>query len=142
MGLRLSLKPNEMLIVNGCVIRNADRRQVLVIENQADVIREVDLLDPNDAATPVKQVYFFIQSALLQPEIRDQIVPVIQEKLGKLAVVFEEGTAEHIFQAAQHVSLGDYYKAIGALRPVLRREAQLLDLIEAKNQQLKPDSAA
>lgn len=130
MGLRLSLKPNEKLIINGCVVRNADRRQMLTIENQADVIREADLLDSEQAATPVSQVYFFIQSALLSPDIRESIVPVIQEKLGKLALVFEDQTAGHIFEAANHVSAKDYYKALSSLRKVMKREAQLLELIK------------
>ena len=44
MGLRLTLKPNERILINGCVIRNSDRRQLLVIENHADIVREADLM--------------------------------------------------------------------------------------------------
>ena len=54
MGLRLTLKPSERIVVNGCVIRNSDRRQVLIVENRADVVRESDLLDENSASTPAK----------------------------------------------------------------------------------------
>jgi flagellar protein FlbT len=129
MGLHLSLKPNEKVIVNGCVLRNTNRRQALIVETRADVIREADLLKPDDAATPVKQVYFFIQSVLLRPDIRDQIVPEIQKNLGKLALVFEDRTAGHIFEAANHVSAADYYKALKSLRKVMEREAELLEKI-------------
>ena len=87
MALRLTLKPNERIIVNGCVLRNADRRQMLVIESHADVVRETDLLDEGDARTPVKEVYFFIQSALMNQKIREKLVPVIQKKLGQLVHV-------------------------------------------------------
>ena len=132
MGLRLSLKPNEKVIINGCVISNTNRRQKLTIENQADVIREDDLLDPDQAATPVSQVYFFIQSALLDPKIRDTIVPVIQEKLGKLATVFDDRTTGLIFEAANHVSASDFYKALSSLRGVLKRETELLKYIDGK----------
>jgi len=141
MGLRLSLKPNEKLIINGCIICNADRRQMLTIENQADVIREVDLLNPNQASTPVSQIYFFIQSALLDPKIRDTIVPVIQERLGKLATVFEDQTSGLIFEAANHVSTSDFYKALSSLRGVLKREAEILEYIR-KESDLVPIEAA
>ncbi|PCH66412.1 MAG: flagellum biosynthesis protein FlbT [Rhodobacteraceae bacterium] len=126
MALRLTLKPNEKIVINGCVIRNADRRQTLTIENQADVVRGVDLLDETSAATPVKEVYFFIQSALLRPEIRDDVTPVIQEKLGQLVPVFHDEISGYLFEAANHVSAANYYKAMRALRHVIEYEAELL----------------
>lgn len=131
MGLRLTLKPNERVVVNGCVIRNADRRQTLTIETLADVVREADLLDESEAATPVKEVYFLVQSSLLKPEIRDEVMPVIQQKLAKLVAVFHDDVANHIFDAAMQVSMRDYYKAMRALRPVVNYEEELLERIRA-----------
>ena len=64
MALKLTLKPNERILINGCIVRNSDRRQLLLIENKADVVREGDLLDENDARTPVKEVYYFVQAAI------------------------------------------------------------------------------
>lgn len=133
MALRLTLKPNEKIVINGCVIRNADRRQMLTIENHADIVRGVDLLGEDEAGTPVKNVYFFIQTCLLQPQVRDELVPVIQKDLAKLVPVFHEEIGGHIFEAANHVSVGDYYKAMRALRPLIKYEARLLDMIQGKN---------
>lgn len=126
MALRLTLKPNERLVINGCVIRNADRRQVLVIENHADVVRGVDLLDEDTQPTPVKEAYFFIQSALLSPNLRDTLTPVIQKKLGQLAPIFHSEIAGHIIEAANHVSAQNYYKAMRSLRAVMDYEQDLL----------------
>lgn len=132
MALRLTLKPNEKIVINGCVIRNADRRQLLTIENRADIVRGVDLLDEKEVGSPVKNAYFFIQSALLQPEIRDDLVPVIQRNLGQLVPVFHEEINGHIFEAANHVSCRDFYKAMRALRPLIKYEERLLDMIQSK----------
>ncbi|MGD9862227.1 MAG: flagellar biosynthesis repressor FlbT [Pseudodonghicola sp.] len=129
MALRLTLKPNEKIVINGCVIRNADRRQTLTIENYADVVRGVDLLDEEEAATPVKKVYFFIQSALLRPEIRDDLRPIIQKNLAELVPIFNQQIGGHIFEAANHVSAGNHYKAMRALREVMRYEDELLNLL-------------
>lgn len=129
MALRLTLKPNEKIVINGCVIRNADRRQTLTIENYADVVRGVDLLDEHEAATPVKKVYFFIQSALLRPEIRKDLMPIIQKHLADLVPIFNQQIAGHIFEAANHVSARNYYKAMRALREVMRYEDELLNLL-------------
>ena len=43
MPLKLSLKPGETFVVNGAVVRNGDRRGVLLLENRARVLREKDI---------------------------------------------------------------------------------------------------
>lgn len=135
MGLRLTLKPNEKVIINGCVVRNADRKQTLIIENHADVIRGEDLLDEAEAATPVKEIYYFVQAAMLQPEIRDDITPIIQKRLGKLVPVFNAQIGGHLIEAANHISARNYYNALKSIKPVISYETELLELIGA------PDSA-
>ncbi|MDF1716230.1 MAG: flagellar biosynthesis repressor FlbT [Antarcticimicrobium sp.] len=129
MALRLTLKPNEKIVINGCVIRNADRRQSLTIENHADVVREADLLDEASAATPVKKVYFFIQSALLRPDIRSELTPVIQKSLAELVPIFNAQISGHICEAANHISAANYYKAMRALRQVIGYEEELMSLL-------------
>lgn len=129
MALRLTLKPNERILINGCVIRNSDRRQTLTIENYADVVRETELLGEDDARTPVKEVYFFIQAALLDPQKRQKLRPIIQKKLGQLVPVFHDDMAQHIFEASSHVSQADYYKAMRALRSVMEYEASLFEVL-------------
>lgn len=128
MGLRLTLKPNEKIVVNGCVITNADRRQTLTIENHADVIRGVDILDESSAATPVREVYFLVQSAMLKPHIRDKVTPIIQKRLGRLVPVFHAQIGGHLVEAANHVSARNYYNALRAIKPVIAYETELLSM--------------
>jgi flagellar protein FlbT len=132
MALRLTLKPNERILINGCVIRNTDRRQLLVIENHADIVREADLLGESEARTPVKEVYFFIQAALLDTSKRKKLVPIIQKKLAQLVPVFHDDVGEHIFEAAGHVSQADFYKAMRALRPLMEYEDRLFEMIHER----------
>lgn len=131
MALKLTLKPNELVVVNGCAIRNSDRRHVLVIESQADIVRGHDLLDDADAATPVGRAYFLIQTALIRADLREKIVPAIQKQLAILATVLSQPNVDRIFEAANFVSMQDYYKALRALRSVLHHERKLLDFAEA-----------
>ena len=128
MGLKLTLKPNEKVIINGCVVRNADRRQTLTIENRADVIRGVDLLDASEAASPTKEIYFLVQTAMLKPELRKQLTPVIQKRLGQLVPVFNLEIGDHLIEAANHVSGKNYYNALKAIQPVMAYEEEILAL--------------
>ena len=134
MPLNLTLKPNEVILINGCVVRNSDRRQTLMIESKGDVVRQRDLLDSKEARTPVKEVYFFIQTALLDSELREKLVPLIQKKLGQLVPVFHDEVSQHIFEAANHVSQQDFYKAMRALRPLMEYEAKLFDMLNNQQQ--------
>ncbi|WP_212522768.1 flagellar biosynthesis repressor FlbT [Actibacterium sp. MT2.3-13A] len=126
MALTLTLKPHERIVVNGCAIRNSGRRHVLMIESHADVIRGQDLLEEDAAATPVGKAYFLIQTILIRADLREKLVPVIQQNLAALATVFGGTNLVQIFEAANYVSQSDYYKALRALRPVIRHEELLL----------------
>ncbi|MBL4749743.1 MAG: flagellar biosynthesis repressor FlbT [Amylibacter sp.] len=129
MPLRLTLKPEERIIINGCIIRNAARRQTLTIENQADVVRGHDLLKEQEVTTPVTRVYFLIQTVLVAAELRDDFNPQIQKSLAELVTVFGSDYTDNILNAANFVSTGDYYKALRALSGLMKHERDLLNLM-------------
>jgi flagellar protein FlbT len=58
MPLKLSLKPGEKFVLNGAVVMNGDRRATLVLQNKASVLREKDIMQPEDAITPARRIYF------------------------------------------------------------------------------------
>lgn len=131
MPLSLTLRPNERLVVNGCAIRNANKRQTIIIESRADVVRSNDLLTSEEATTPVTRVYFAIQTALIYPKEREELVPRIQRNLAELATVFGGASLGAIFEAANFISQTDFYKALAVLRPVIAHEAKLFERIAA-----------
>lgn len=134
MALKLTLRPDERIVVNGCMMRNSSRRHVLTIESHADVVRGHDLLDEDAPVTPVTRVYYLVQNALIHSNLRDDLVPIIQREMANLATTFGHPSLGHIFEAANYVSVGDYYKAMRALRPVLEHEAKLFDHISSGTQ--------
>ena len=132
MSLKLTLKPDERIIVNGCEMRNSGRRHVMIIESHADVVRGHDLLDQDAASTTVCRVYFLIQSALCHSKLREKLVPRIQKDLATLATIFGGENLSRIFEAANFVSNADYYKALRSLRPVMSYEEELLSFSAAQ----------
>ncbi len=122
MPLKLKLKPGEEIIVNGCVIKNSDKRAMVSIENYADVIRGKDILQLEDATTPLKEVYFLIQTALIDPAKRDTVVPHIQSRLADLAMKVSTNNCGCIFDAANKISTMNYYQALVSVRKVINSE--------------------
>ena len=68
MALKLSLKPGEKFVVNGAVIVNGDRRASLIIQNKVSILRERDVMTPEEAETPMRRVYFQIMMMYLDPQ--------------------------------------------------------------------------
>lgn len=130
MALNLTLKPFERIIVNGCLLRNGGRKSTITVETRADIIRETDLLKPEEAMTPVKAVYFLIQTALTDPDRRDRAAKAAQQRLAVLATTFSSELRGHVFEAANNVSRSEYFSALRDLRPLLQREAEILQSAE------------
>lgn len=61
MSLKISLKPQERIILGGAVVQNGGSRCDLLVENNVPILREKDILREEDADTPCKRIYFTIQ---------------------------------------------------------------------------------
>jgi len=64
--IRLSLKAGERLYVNGAVLR-VDRRTSIELLNDVVFLLEHHVMQPEDATTPLRQLYFIVQKALIEP---------------------------------------------------------------------------
>src|SRR5258708_2642624 len=66
MPLKLTLKPNEKLIVNGAVLSNGSPRAVtLTFDKKAQLLQQKGVLLPEDATTPLLRTYFALQCMYL-----------------------------------------------------------------------------
>ncbi|MCA6284943.1 flagellar biosynthesis repressor FlbT [Phenylobacterium sp.] len=72
MPLKLSLKPGEKFVLNGAVVQNGDRRGVLVLQNKASVLREKDILQPEDVNSPARRIYFQVMLMYIDPSETDK----------------------------------------------------------------------
>jgi flagellar protein FlbT len=58
--LKISLKPNEKIYINGAVVR-VDRKVSIEFLNDVQFLLENHVLQPEDASTPLRQLYFIAQ---------------------------------------------------------------------------------
>ena len=65
-----------------------------------------------------------------------------QSDLADLAMVFGGDNLSRIFEAANFVSQSDFYKALSALRPVLKHEATLMAFTAAREAEAGPPAVA
>lgn len=61
MGLKITLKPGERMIISGAVITNGDAKANLIVENTVPILRQKDILNADNANSPSRRIYFAIQ---------------------------------------------------------------------------------
>jgi flagellar protein FlbT len=130
--LKLSLKPGEKFVLNGAVVQNGDRRGVLVLQNKASVLREKDILQPEQANTPSRRIYFqvmlmYIDQADAQ-KYYDEFVRRLSEFMG--AIKNPEILAECV-TISRCCLQKDYYKALLGCRKLIDYEDMRLGNVPA-----------
>ena len=61
MGLKITLKPGERMIIGGAVITNGGQKSNFIVENKVPILREKDILSAEKTKTPARRIYFAIQ---------------------------------------------------------------------------------
>ncbi len=61
MALKITLKPNERIILGGAIVTNGPTKAELVVENNTTILRQKNILSPEKANTPARRIYFAIQ---------------------------------------------------------------------------------
>lgn len=127
MPLKLSLKPGETFIVNGAVVRNGERRGVLLLENRARVLREKDIMQPEEATTPASRAYFALMQMYLIGEGEGE-AEAMEEVTASLASLMGQSPPgaprETVLDISRLVACGDHYRALSHCRRMMAREME------------------
>ena len=122
--LKISLKPNEKIYINGAVIR-VDRKVTVELMNDVQFLLESHVIQPEDASTPLKQLYFILQVMLMNPSGAVEARDMFRRSLPLLLASFEdEQICSGLKQIDRMVGEDHIYealKAIRALYPLERR---------------------
>lgn len=132
--LKITLKPNEKLYINGAVIR-ADRKVSLEFLNDVQFLLEAHVLQPDQASTPLRQLYFTVQVMLMTPHSADAARRLFRESLPRLLSAFSDPQVlAALKRVDQLVSEDRTYEALKAIRALYPIEAQILNPITVEQQ--------
>ncbi|MBU2548927.1 MAG: flagellar biosynthesis repressor FlbT, partial [Proteobacteria bacterium] len=68
MPLKITLKPNERLIIAGAIIRNGNATTRFLVENTVPILREKDIMREAEANSPARRIYYVIQLIYVDPD--------------------------------------------------------------------------
>lgn len=128
MPLKIRLKPREKFVINGAVLSAGDDGAMLVLHNRAALLRQADIMLPEDADTPAKRIYYQIMSLYLGSDNRDAVYESYLEYWSDLmnATGLAEIRQSLIF-IQKDVSAGEYYRALKTCRAIVALEHELLN---------------
>ena len=125
MALKITLKPQEKMILGGAVISNGSNAGChLIVENKVPILREKNILSENDADTPSRQLYFIIQLMYIDEEnlaihqknywsLVNGIVKAAPSTVGLVDQINEEIVSGRCYQALKLVQkLIDYEQEV------------------------------
>ncbi len=125
MPLKITLKPNERIIIGGTVVTNGSSKSRFTIENRAPVLREKDIMSEKEADSPCRRIYFVIQLMYIDEnnlathhntywkQVRDVLAaaPSMLKFLDKIS--------DHILHAR-------YYQALKLTKKLIEYEKELI----------------
>ena len=126
MPLKITLKPNERMIVGGAVITNGNTRCDLLIENKVSILRQKDIMSEKDADSPCRKIYFTIQLMYIDEE------NLIEHhntywKLVQDIVKAAPSMLALIDQISEHILNNEYYQALKLARKLIDYEQEIID---------------
>ena len=124
MALKVELKPGERIILGECVVTNQNQRTRLLIEGAAPILREKDIMTPEQADTPAKRIYLAVQLMYTARDPRPH--HEIYFKLMAEILAAAPSTWAHIEAVNNHILTGDMYKALKEAARLIAYEKELM----------------
>lgn len=128
MPLKIQLKPKERVIINGAVIEgDADNRSEIVVLNNASVLRQKHILQPEEVNTPVKRLYFALQMLYIEePENHGPYKESFEKYHKDLDDTLTLPTIKTSLALVQQLASEEkYYEALKVSRDLIKVEAEL-----------------
>jgi flagellar protein FlbT len=125
MGLKVELKPGERLILGESLVTNGSQRTRLLIEGQAPILREKDIMLPAQADSPAKRIYLAVQLMYTSRDPRNQHDAYFS--LMRDLVQAAPSAWPHMVAVSNHILAGDMYKALKSAKALIAYEKELLD---------------
>ena len=125
MALKIELKPGERLILGGCLVTNGPERIKLLIEGNAPILREKDIISAKQANTPAKRIYLAVQLMYTarDPRLYHEAYFVLMRELVHAA----PSAWPHIVTMNNHILAGEIYKALKSAKALIDYEKELID---------------
>jgi len=128
MALKITLKPNERIIIDGAVITNGKSSSNMIIENNVPVLREKNIMSERDAYSPCRRIYFVIQLMYVNEQDLETYHDMYWDLVRDILEVAPSmlGLIDRI---SNHILNTDYYQALKMAITLIDYEEEVINLV-------------
>ena len=125
MGLKVELKPGERFILGECLVTNGTQRTRLLIEGDAPILREKDIMTSKQADSPAKRIYLAVQLMYTarDPRLHHETYFTLMRELLQAA----PSAWPHLVAISNNILAGELYKALKSAKALIAYEKELVD---------------
>jgi flagellar protein FlbT len=129
MGLKITLKPGERMIIGGAVITNGGQKNNFIVENKVPILREKDILSAEGTNSPARRIYFSIQLMYID----GSNLKNYHKQYWELVKEFLEAAPSSlslIDQISKNVLEANYYKALKNCKKLIAYEEEVIARVQ------------
>ena len=128
--MKLSLRAGERIFINGAVLR-VDRKVSLEFLNDVTFLLESHVMQTEDATTPLRQLYFIIQTMAMDPASLSMSRDLFEASHRLMLAAFSnEKVLEGLRSLEKLVAGARYYDALKTLRALFSVEDAILGRLQ------------
>ncbi len=125
-SMRLSLRANEKIYINGAILK-ADRKVTFELLNDATFLLESHVIQADETTTPLRQLYFVVQTMLIDPRKSEIARAMFDRMLMSTSQIFEDRLiVAGLEQIDALVAAGRLFDALKLLRTLFPAEAAIV----------------
>lgn len=126
MALKITLKPQEKIYINGALLSNGEHPAQLYIENKVRLLREKEIMTVERANSICGKIYLAIQMMYFEPDK----VKIYHKSYWELVKVLTEAapsTTSMVHEISEKILIEEYYSALKLTKNLIEYEQQLMD---------------
>jgi flagellar protein FlbT len=129
-ALKITLKSQEKIYINGALITNGDHPTQLFIENKVRLLREKEIITPEQAKSVCQQIYLTIQLMYFEPE-KVKVFHKTYWSLVKTLTDAAPSSTPHVHTISEKILVEDYYGALKLTKKLIQYEQELINYAKA-----------
>lgn len=125
MSLKLTLKPQERIIIGGAVISNGNKTTEISIENSVPILRQKDIMTEAQADSPARRIYFAIQLMYIDSDNRESYINSyfgLSQEMAEAA----PSTLSYLTKLSELIAVSKFYQALKIARQLIEYEKELI----------------
>ncbi|GLI91999.1 flagellar biosynthesis repressor FlbT [Methylocystis echinoides] len=124
--MNISLRRGERIFINGAVLK-VDRKVCLELLNDVTFLLESHVMQAEAATTPLKRLYFIIQTMLMSPNDCETALQLCREMFISLSSsAHDPRIMEGLRTAVRNIEDKKMFEALKAVRGLFPVEAELM----------------